>query len=129
MKEGEFTAGKWLSVSSAFELVVAAVLRIGAPALDSVLSARPLAMQVGRADAGRLPLAVFNVRRETEYGLAFYRNQVIRHYEWGQIPVEEHLVVAPSGLQVELAKRVAGRRVSYLGTYAPQGLDYFWVGS
>ena len=62
------------------------------------------------------------------YGLAFYRDQVIWRYELGQIPAEEHLVVAPSGSQVEVAKRVAGRRVSYLGSYAPQGLDYFWVG-
>lgn len=109
-------------------LAVAAVLRIGSPALDSVLSARPLANQISQVDNERQPLAVFRVPRETDYGLAFYRDQVIQHYEWGQIPAGEHLVVAHSGSQVEVAKRVAGRRVSYLGSYAPQGLDYFWVG-
>ena len=109
-------------------LTVAAVLKIGGATLDETLSARRLARELARVEAGNLPTAVFQVPRETEYSLAFYRDQVIWRYELGQIPAEEHLVVAPSGSQVEVAKRVAGRRVSYLGSYAPQGLDYFWVG-
>lgn len=103
------------------------VLRLGAPAVDSTLSARPLANELGSLESARLPLAVFQVRRETEYGLAFYRNQIIDRYERGEIPSGPHLVVAPEGSQVALAKQVAGRRVSYLGSFAPQGLDYYWV--
>jgi hypothetical protein len=75
-----------------------------------------------------LPLAVFGVSREVEFGLAFYRNQEIERYEWGEIPLQPHLLVAPEGTQVEIAKQVPGRRVSYLGSFAPQGLDYYWVG-
>lgn len=108
-------------------LAVAAILRLGAPALDSTLSARPLATEISHLENKPLPLAVSGVSRQTEYGLAFYRNQTIDRYELGQIPAGEHLVVAPEGSQTTIAKQVAGRRVSYLGSFAPQGLDYYWV--
>lgn len=108
-------------------LALAAMLRLGAPALDSTLSARPLAYEISHLENKRLPLAVAQVSRETEYGLAFYRNQVIERYELGQIPAGEHLVVAPEGSQTAIAQRVPGLRVSYLGSFAPQGLDYYWV--
>jgi len=108
-------------------LAVAAILRLGAPALDSTLSVRPLASEISHLENKPLPLAVSGVSRQTEYGLEFYRNQIIDRYESGQVPAGEHLVVAPEGSQTEIAKRVAGRRVSYLGSFAPQGLDYYWV--
>lgn len=108
-------------------LTVAAVLRLGAPALDSTLSARPLANEVSRMESKPMPLAVFRVSRETEFGLAFYRNQIIDRYESGQVPSVEHLLVAPEGSQVAIATQIAGRRVSYLGSFAAQGLDYYWV--
>jgi 4-amino-4-deoxy-L-arabinose transferase-like glycosyltransferase len=108
-------------------LVVTAVLRLGAPALDSTLSARPLSNEIGHLGASPLPLAVAQVSRQTEYGLAFYRNQVIYRYELGQIPGGEHLLVAPEGSLQAIAKQVVGRRISRLGSFAPQGLDYYWV--
>jgi len=108
-------------------LAVAAILRLGAPALDSTLSVRPLATEIGHLENKPLPLAVSGVSRQTEYGLAFYKDQTIDRYELGQIPAGEHLVVAPEGSQTTIAKQVAGRRVSYLGSFAPQGLDYYWV--
>jgi len=108
-------------------LAVAAILRLGGPALDSTLSARPLASEIGHLQDKPLPLAVFGVSRQTEYGLAFYQNQIIDRYESGQVPAEEHLVVASEGSQTAIAKKATGRRVSYLGSFAPQGLDYYWV--
>jgi 4-amino-4-deoxy-L-arabinose transferase-like glycosyltransferase len=108
-------------------LAVAALLRLGAPALDSMLSVRPLANEISHLESKPLPLAVAGVSRETEFGLAFYRNQIIARYESGEVPADEHLVVAPEGSQTAIAKQVAGRRVSYLGSFAPQGLDYYWV--
>jgi 4-amino-4-deoxy-L-arabinose transferase-like glycosyltransferase len=108
-------------------LGVAALLRLGAPAVDSMLSVRPLANEISHLETKPLPLAVAGVSRETEFGLAFYRNQVIDRYESGEIPADEHLVVSPEGSQTAIAKQVAGRRVSYLGSFAPQGLDYYWV--
>lgn len=108
-------------------LGVAAVLRLGAPALDSTLSARPVANEINRIEKERLTLAVFRVPRELEYGLAFYRNQKIAQYESGEIPAEAHLLIAPEGSQIDIAKELPGRRVSYLGSYAAQGLDYYWI--
>jgi 4-amino-4-deoxy-L-arabinose transferase-like glycosyltransferase len=108
-------------------LAVGAILRLGSATLDSTLSARPLANQISRLEVKPLPLAVAHVSRETEFGLAFYRNQTIDRYEVGQVPPGEHLVVAPEGSQTTIAKEVAGRRVAYLGSFAPQGLDYYWV--
>lgn len=98
-----------------------------ASVLDNTLSVRPLANEISRLSNKPLPLAVDRVSRETEYGLAFYRNQIINRYELGQVPAGEHLLVAPEGSQTAIAKEVAGRRVSYLGSFAPRGLDYYWV--
>jgi 4-amino-4-deoxy-L-arabinose transferase-like glycosyltransferase len=108
-------------------LALASILRLGAPAIDSTLSARPLASELSHLENKPLPLAASGVSRQIEYGLAFYRNQIIYRYESGQVPVGEHLVVAPEGSQTAIAKQVAGRRVSYLGSLAAQGLDYYWV--
>jgi 4-amino-4-deoxy-L-arabinose transferase-like glycosyltransferase len=108
-------------------LVVAAVLRIGGPALDASFSARPIAKEISSMETKPLPMAVFDVSRETDFGLAFYRNQVMAHYEWGQIPASEHLLVAREGMRPEVEKMAAGRRVSALGNFPAQHLEYFWV--
>jgi 4-amino-4-deoxy-L-arabinose transferase-like glycosyltransferase len=108
-------------------LVVGIVLRLGAVDLDQTYSARPLAREIARMETHPLPLAVYHVRRELEYGLTFYRNRLTFNYDWGSVPQEEHLLVAPENSQVEIAKLVAGRRVSYLGHYAAQRVDYYWV--
>jgi 4-amino-4-deoxy-L-arabinose transferase-like glycosyltransferase len=108
-------------------LTVGAVLRLGAVSLDQTLSARPLALEIAGIESHPLTLAVYHVRRELEYGLTFYRNQLTFNYDWGSVPQEEHLLVAPENSQVEIAKLVAGRRVSYLGHYAAQRVDYYWV--
>jgi len=108
-------------------LVVAAVLRIGASSLDAALSARPVAKEIGAIETARFPTAVFDVSRETDYGLAFYRDQVIAHYEWNQIPATGHFLIATEGHDAEISTLAAGRRVSHLGSFAPQHLEYYWV--
>jgi len=108
-------------------LAVAAVLRIGAASLDARLSARPLAFEVAKVENGALPAAVFQTSRETEYGLQFYRNQPIARYERDEVPPGEHILVAAPGLQKQIRDRLPGRRVSYLGTFEAQRLDYYWV--
>jgi 4-amino-4-deoxy-L-arabinose transferase-like glycosyltransferase len=107
-------------------LAVWALLGRGVNALDSTLSARPLANEINNLQKP-LPMAVFRVSRETEYGLAFYQNQVIDRYELGQVPAGEHLVVAPVGSQAAIANEVTGRRALRLERFAPQGLDCYWV--
>lgn len=108
-------------------LALAAALRLGAPSLNAVLSARPIAAELGRLERQPLPLAVLLLPRETEFGLQFYRNQEIARYEAGQIPSGEHLLLAPAGWQKSVTKLNNGRRVSYLGSYAAQGMDFYWV--
>lgn len=108
-------------------LTVASVLKLGSGAMDQTLSARPLAQEIAGVETHPLPLAVYHVRRELEYGLTFYRNQLTFNYDWGSVPLEEHLLVAPENSQLEIAKRAPGRRVSYLGHYTAQHVDYYWV--
>jgi 4-amino-4-deoxy-L-arabinose transferase-like glycosyltransferase len=108
-------------------LSVAAVLKLGAVSVDQTLSARPLAVELAAVETRQLPLAVYGVPREMEYGLTFYRNQTAVRYESGSIPAGEHLLVAPATWKVNVAKETVGRRVLFLGTYAPQNVDYYWV--
>lgn len=108
-------------------LSVAAVLKMGTTAIDQKLSTRPLAVELAGVETHKLPIAVCGASREVEYGLAFYRNQVVARYEAGDIPAGEHLLVAPTTWIDNVAKATTGRHVSLLGHYAPQGLDYYWV--
>jgi 4-amino-4-deoxy-L-arabinose transferase-like glycosyltransferase len=108
-------------------LAVAAVLKLGSTALDQTLSARPLAREIAAMETHPLPLAVYGISRELEYGITFYRSRRTLRYEFENVPPEEHLLVAPENWQPEVIKRAEGRRVSFLGHYAPQHVDYFWV--
>ena len=108
-------------------LSVAAVLKMGTNSIDQNLSARPLAIEIAAIETHRLPLAVFGVSRELEYGLEFYRNQPALHYDAGNVPADEHLLVAPSTWKVNVARQTAGRRVLFLGHYDPQAVDFYWV--
>jgi 4-amino-4-deoxy-L-arabinose transferase-like glycosyltransferase len=108
-------------------LTVAAVLKLGAAALDAKLSTRPLAIELNSLETHRLPLAVCGASREVEYGLAFYRDQVIARYENGHVPPGEHLLLAAPAWDSNVRQATSGRRVSWLGHYAPGNLDYYWV--
>lgn len=107
--------------------VVAAILKLGGSAIDSTLSTRVLSSEIARVEANYLPAAVFHVPREIEYGLAFYRNRAISNYERGEVPQEAHLLVAGEGVQSQLARVIGTRRVSLLGTFPPQHIEYYWV--
>ena len=108
-------------------LTLGAVMKLGSQALDATLSARPLAQELATVEMHQRPLAVYHIHRELEYGLTFYRNQLSFNYDWGRVLAEEHLLVAQENSQAAIEKVLAGRRVSYLGHYAPQHVDYFWV--
>jgi hypothetical protein len=108
-------------------LAVAAVLKLGTTAIDQKLSMRPVAVELGSMETHKLPLAVCGVTREVEYGLEFYRDQIISRYEAGNIPASEHLLVAAPDWKPNVTEWTRGRRVSLLGHYAPQNLDYYWI--
>jgi hypothetical protein len=112
-------------------LAIGLVLRLGAPALDKTLSARPLASELSRIEnsfaRGPLPVAILRLSREDQYGLQFYLDSPIPRYEWGEIPAQQHIVVVPRGLEDRVMKRAQGRVVVHLGTSAARALEYFWV--
>ena len=108
-------------------LAVAGVLKLGTIAIDQKLSARPLANELSSLETQKLPVAVCGVSREVEYGLAFYRDQIVERYESGNIPATEHLLVAAPAWKINVDQLTMGRRVTLLGRYAPQNLNYYWV--
>ncbi len=103
------------------------LLRAGAPAIDNALSARPVAREITKMEGRPVDVAVFKASRETEYGLAFYRNQAIPRYERGEVPAQDHLVVVPEAYADEFVKGVRPRRASRLGGFTLQRLEFYWV--
>ncbi|HKF48846.1 MAG TPA: glycosyltransferase family 39 protein [Terracidiphilus sp.] len=105
--------------------------------LDRAYSARPLADRL----EGYAPLtetvAVFEVRRDVEYGLAFYRNHEVVNYKESGVPAEQHLLVArvtgrkgadlhtPAALETYLE----GRHYEQLFSWPEQGLEVYLVGA
>ncbi len=108
-------------------VAVAAILRLGGAAIDQEDSARPVAVTLSDLAQNSLPIAVFQVPRQTEYGLAFYRNQVVRSYDRREIPLEAHLLVAKEGAQSDLAKIVGARVLTPIGSNATQHLEFYRV--
>src|SRR5205807_1498753 len=108
-------------------LSVAAILKVGSVTIDERLTARALSNEIARVEAGFLPAAVFHIPRETEYGLAFYRNQNIFSYDRGEIPPQSHLLVTKEGELSRLPTPLRARHISLLGVYPPQHLEYYWV--
>ncbi len=113
------------------------VLRFSAPLIDAGQSARPVAQEIqqivqfsrnatgAHPSSGSTVLAGYDIRRETEYGLAFYRNQPVAIYERGEVPGGEHLLVSRSA---NTASLLHGRTVLFVGSFAAQGLYLYWVG-
>ncbi len=110
-------------------LGMAFVLRIAAPIIDRTQSARPVAAEISTLDTRGAPLAAFNIRRELEYGLDFYRNRPLLRYERGEAPAGDHLLIARSGSESQLQPLLAGRRLLHVGSYPPQRLEFYWVAS
>jgi 4-amino-4-deoxy-L-arabinose transferase-like glycosyltransferase len=85
---------------------------------------------------GRLrPVAVFDARREVEYGLGFYLDQPIDRYERGEVPVGEHILVTRQGERGAIARLLGpNREIISLGSpfsdpSNPQHLEVLWISS
>jgi hypothetical protein len=104
--------------------------------LDRTYSARPLADKLNTLAPPNETIAVFHVRRDVEYGLAFYRNHQVVNYEETGVPDEEHLLVARmigrggSDLHTQdaLEQYLEGREYQPLLTWPEQGLEIYLVG-
>jgi 4-amino-4-deoxy-L-arabinose transferase-like glycosyltransferase len=100
--------------------------------LDLNYSSRPLAQEIAKAAPDVKLVAVYDVRRDLDYGLAFYRNQIIAHYEdedgtVGGVPAAEHILVVPTREADELPIWLKGRVYKPLFLYETQGLSVYLV--
>jgi 4-amino-4-deoxy-L-arabinose transferase-like glycosyltransferase len=94
--------------------------------LDLNYSARPLAQEIARLAPDEKIVAVYGVKRDMDYGLAFYRNQRPAHYDEG-VPPGEHILVIRSNDQADLDRFLAGRIYEPLFLYDTQGLAVYKV--
>ena len=108
-------------------VAMAFLLRPAAPVIDEVSSARTVEAQLRGLAPPQIPIAVFNVKRDVEYGLNFYRNQPISRYERNEVPAEAHVVIVREGNGGAVQAAVGQRQVSPLGGFPPQHLEFFLV--
>jgi hypothetical protein len=95
--------------------------------LDLNYSARPLAREIQQQAPGVQLVATESVRRDIDYGLAFYRNQPMIHYAADGIPAAEHILVIRASEVPELDQLLAGRMYKPLFLYESQGLEVYKV--
>lgn len=104
--------------------------------LDRTYSARPLAARLDTVAPADETVAVFRVRRDIMYGLAFYRNEEVVNYEESGVPDEQHLLVArvtgshgtDLHTQAALQDYLQGRPYEELFGWPEQGLEVYLVG-
>jgi 4-amino-4-deoxy-L-arabinose transferase-like glycosyltransferase len=105
--------------------------------LDRAYSARPLANRLLNYAPATETVAVFRVRRDMEYGLAFYRNHQVVNYEENGVPDEQHLLVTRvtgrNGVDLHtpgaLEEYLEGRHYEMLFGWPEQGLEVYLVGT
>jgi hypothetical protein len=108
-------------------VILAFLLGPAAPIIDDVSSTRTVDARLRGLGIRQQPVAVFNVKREVEYGLNFYRNQPINRYERDGVPSGDHVVIAPEGNEGAVQASVGRRQVSRLGGFPPQHLEFFLI--
>ena len=95
--------------------------------LDRNYSARPLAAEIARQAPGVSIVATEDVRRDMDYGLAFYRDRATTHYSTDGVPPQEHVLVIRSRDTGALDHWLAGRVYQPLFLFDPQGLAVYRV--
>jgi 4-amino-4-deoxy-L-arabinose transferase-like glycosyltransferase len=95
--------------------------------LDVNYSARPLAAELAKAAPDVKIVAVEDVRRDLDYGLTFYRNEPMVHYETDGVPLGEHLLVLRGDDTGQLDRWLHGRIYEPLFLYDAQGLAAYRV--
>lgn len=115
-------------------LAVAFLLKPAAPTIDRTQSARPIQERLVELGVGKEPIAVFNVKRQISYGLTFYLNHPVPHYEQegpvdlpSGIPATRHIVIAKEGSLGAVQAVVNNRQVTSVGTFPAQHLEFFMV--
>ena len=95
--------------------------------LNLTYSPRPLAEVLARISPPPGIVAVYRVRRDTEYGLSFYRDHRVVDYDRSPIPEEQHLLVTREPYTQQLPMLLAGRQYRELFEFRAQGLFVYQV--
>ena len=95
--------------------------------LDLNYSARPLAQEIARQAPNEKIVAVESIKRDMDYGLAFYRNERLVHYENDGVPDAEHLLVVRASDTDSLNRWLTGRVYEPLFLYDAQGFEVYRV--
>jgi 4-amino-4-deoxy-L-arabinose transferase-like glycosyltransferase len=95
--------------------------------LDLNYSARPLAEELKQQAPDVQMVAVQDVKRDMDYGLAFYRNEPLIHYAIDGVPKQEHLLVIRTRDVGSLDHWLSGRVYKPLFLYDTQGLEVYRV--
>jgi 4-amino-4-deoxy-L-arabinose transferase-like glycosyltransferase len=103
--------------------------------LDQKYSARTLAHELTSLPDAPHVIAVYQARRDVQYGLGFYLNERVSNYQRSGIPPEAHLLVVqdlPNAAEErqsrdQLKKMLAGRQYEPLFFYRPQNLTVYRV--
>jgi hypothetical protein len=95
--------------------------------LDLNYSARPLAREIARTAPDIRTVAVYRVKRDMDYGLAFYRNEHPTNYVTDGVPPQEHVLILPLKDEIDLPLLLPGRIYEPLFLYDTQGLAAYKV--
>ena len=109
-------------------LGVAFIMRAVSPSIDLKESARPVANATAPSAPANTPVAGFNIKRELEYGLHFYRNAPVQRYERAEIPKGEHLLIMRGGTEEAARALLDGRSMTKIGGFPAQRLEFWRVG-
>ena len=83
--------------------------------------------ELAKAAPGVKVVATEDVRRDLDYGLTFYRNEPMIHYDPDGVPDGEHLLVIRGSDTWELDHWLHGRIYEPLFLYDAQGLAAYRV--
>jgi hypothetical protein len=103
--------------------------------LDQKYSARTLAHEIAALPDGPRMVAVYQARRDVQYGLGFYLDERVSNYQRSGVPPEAHVLVVQDfsnqaeeqHSQDELKRLLAGRQYEPLFFYRPQDLTVYRV--
>ena len=103
--------------------------------LDQKYSARTLAHEIAALPDAPHVVAVYQARRDVQYGLGFYLNERVTNYQRAGVPPDAHLLVVQDfpnqaeehHSQQQLQKLLAGRPYEPLFFYRPQDLTVYRV--
>lgn len=95
--------------------------------IDLTYSARPLARIINEIASPAEPVAVYDVRRDVEFGLSYYRDSRVDDYDRDGIPSQRHILVVRDSAIDKLSTKLKGRTFEPLFNYPAQNLVVYSV--